>query len=71
PGGASARTAVLTPAPPLRPTQKAPAKGGVHVGMALTTHEIRGILEHAGAGCPLGPCPGCPHNDVRSGACTA
>ena len=44
---------------------------GPYVGMSLTTDEIKGILAHAGAGCPLGPCKGCPHNDVRTGACTA
>jgi hypothetical protein len=39
--------------------------------MSLTPQEIQGILAHAGAGCPLGPCRGCPHNDVISGACLA
>ncbi|QDU69023.1 aldehyde dehydrogenase family protein [Engelhardtia mirabilis] len=24
-----------------------------------------------GSGCPLGPCRGCPHQDTKSGACTA
>jgi len=33
--------------------------------------EIETILTHAGAGCPLGPCKGCPHLDARTLACTA
>ncbi len=44
---------------------------GPYVGMSLTPQEIQGILAHAGSGCPLGPCKGCPHNDVKTGACTA
>ncbi len=46
-------------------------KTGAFVGSALTTHEIQEMMAHAGSGCPLGPCQGCPHNDVRTGACTA
>ncbi len=57
------------PAPPAAAPRAADA--GPYVGMSLTTDEIKGILSHAGAGCPLGPCQGCPHNDVRTGACTA
>jgi len=41
------------------------------VGASLSVGEIQTIMSHAGAGCPLGPCRGCPHNDVRTGACTA
>lgn len=40
-------------------------------GSALSGAEIKSILEHAGSGCPLGPCKGCPHQDVRTGSCTA
>jgi len=53
------------------PVASALAGGGPYVGMSLTPSEIQGILGHAGAGCPLGPCKGCPHNDLRTGACTA
>jgi acetaldehyde dehydrogenase (acetylating) len=42
-----------------------------YTGHALSTDEIEGILAQAGASCPLGPCQGCPHHDVRSGACGA
>lgn len=41
------------------------------VGASLSVPEIQSILSNAGAGCPLGPCKGCPHQDVRTGACTA
>jgi len=44
---------------------------GPYVGSSLTPGEIEGILAHAGSGCPLGPCLGCRHHDVMSGACTA
>jgi len=38
-------------------------------GPALAPDEIEGILAHAGSGCPMGPCHGCPHSDVLTGAC--
>jgi acetaldehyde dehydrogenase (acetylating) len=41
------------------------------VGAMLSPNEIQTILTHAGSGCPLGPCQGCPHNNVQSGACEA
>jgi acyl-CoA reductase-like NAD-dependent aldehyde dehydrogenase len=44
---------------------------GPYVGTSLTPQEIQGILAHAGSGCPLGPCLGCRHHDVQSGACMA
>lgn len=49
----------------------APAPSRTSAGAGLSTHEIEGILASAGSGCPLGPCQGCPHMDVKSGACTA
>lgn len=60
-------TSVARPAPAPRPA----TGGSVGVGDSLSIAEIQGILEHAGTGCPLGPCKGCPHNDVRTGSCTA
>jgi acyl-CoA reductase-like NAD-dependent aldehyde dehydrogenase len=65
-------TATLEPArglPAAPPGRPMPA--GPQVGMALSPQEIQGILAHAGAGCPLGPCRGCPHNDLLTGACMA
>jgi hypothetical protein len=49
----------------------APRAAGPYVGTSLTPQEIQGILAHAGSGCPLGPCLGCRHHDVLSGACMA
>ncbi len=66
PEAAAPRTRVA-PAPPPAPT----ATAGPYVGMSLTPTEIQGILEHAGRGCPLGPCKGCPHLDVQTNACKA
>ena len=40
-------------------------------GASLSALEIQNILSHAGAGCPMGPCGGCPHADVATGACNA
>ena len=45
--------------------------GGPVPRMSLAPEEIEGILAHAGAGCPLGPCQGCPHSDAVTGACKA
>jgi hypothetical protein len=76
---ATVRTEVRPPPANPRPSASpppasSPATGGVpgpYVGMALSPSEIQSILSQAGAGCPLGPCTGCPHSDEQSGACTA
>ena len=52
-------------------TAAAPSRPPTHVGGALSPAEIQTMMSHAGSGCPLGPCGGCPHHDVRSGACSA
>ncbi|MCZ6598483.1 MAG: aldehyde dehydrogenase family protein [Planctomycetota bacterium] len=54
---------------PARPSTRPRAPS--QVDLALTPAEIQGIMAQAGGGCPLGPCRGCPHNDVRTGACMA
>ncbi len=54
-----------------RPSSGARTKSSTHVGGALSPAEIQTMMSHAGSGCPLGPCQGCPHQDVASGACTA
>ncbi len=46
-------------------------RGGTEVGQMISIGDIQSILTHARSGCPLGPCKGCAHNDVRTGACTA
>jgi acyl-CoA reductase-like NAD-dependent aldehyde dehydrogenase len=71
--GSGAETAVLPPpraaAAPPAPTAK-PAQSP-YVGAGLTPAEIQDIMAHAGRGCPLGPCKGCPHSNVNTGACMA
>ncbi len=62
------------PAPPARPrapAPKSPPKAAPYVGGALSVGEIQNIMSHAGQGCPLGPCQGCPHLNVAKEACTA
>ncbi len=49
----------------------APRSAGRQVGEALSANEIAKIMATAGAGCPMGPCGGCPHSDISTGACTA
>ena len=64
-----------TPAPARPASSPAPGSGTTtrtsHVGAAFTPQEIQVILSHAGAGCPMGPCKGCPHHEAKSGACHA
>ena len=73
-------TSTLTLTPPPAPTParaQTPASGGSvargqgAVGSSLSTGEIQAILSHASAGCPMGPCKGCPHYEVLTGSCTA
>jgi acyl-CoA reductase-like NAD-dependent aldehyde dehydrogenase len=72
------RTAVATMEPPaaIRPmtqptTRAESAPRSPYAGGALTPSEIHTLMSHAGAGCPMGPCKGCPHNEVTTGACLA
>jgi len=69
-GGA---TAVLErPAVATRAIVEAPRQTqAFEVGAALSPTEIQSIMSQAGAGCPLGPCTGCPHHEVTTGACKA
>jgi len=70
----SASAALQTPAAvdtPARVAAPRPAGHGHEMGAGLSPNEIEGILAHAGAGCPMGPCQGCPHLDVKTHACTA
>jgi len=55
-------------------TGAAPARaprGGAEHGMSLSEGEIRSMMKHAGAGCPLGPCKGCAHHDAATSSCCA
>jgi len=64
PAAGSVATAVLA-----RPA--APARMNPYVGAALAPSEIQTLMQHAGSGCPMGPCKGCPHFEIPTGACTA
>jgi len=67
-GGGSASAVLARPSLPVAlATQRAPT----HVGAALTPVEIQTLMQHAGAGCPMGPCKGCPHYEIPTGACKA
>lgn len=57
-----------------RPANASPSNAPLnspYVGGALSSGEIQSMMSGAGSGCPLGPCKGCPHHDVQSGACRA
>lgn len=59
------------PAPTPRPAPAPKPNPSPYVGGALTPSEIQTLMSHAGSGCPLGPCKGCPHQEVTTGACRA
>ncbi len=67
-GGAPSPSNFGAPASFARPS---PPASSPYSGATLSTREMQTIMSHAGAGCPLGPCKGCPHQHVESGACTA
>jgi acetaldehyde dehydrogenase (acetylating) len=75
---AAPATAVLARPAPMTLASTAPAtiavaspRANPHVGSALSTSEILTLMQHAGAGCPMGPCKGCPHFEIPTGACLA
>jgi len=57
-------------APPGSGTGK-PRSAGPYVGAAFGAHEIQALMAHAGAGCPMGACKGCPHHEVTTSSCMA
>ena len=68
PTAAGRPAASVAPAAP----SAAPARAALaQPGASLSASEIEKMLDNAGAGCPLGPCQGCPHHDVQSHTCTA
>jgi len=63
-----------TAAPPRMAPRALPrqiVQSSPYVGGALSPGEIQTLMLHAGQGCPMGPCKGCPHNKIPTGACTA
>jgi hypothetical protein len=77
PSVAPASSASAPPATAVLPRPSAPARTAparpqtTEVGQALSPADIQSIMQQAGTGCPLGPCKGCPHLEVRTGACKA
>jgi acetaldehyde dehydrogenase (acetylating) len=67
----SPQTAAPIPARPAHVASPKAASSNTSRGAGLTSTEIRTILAGAGSGCPMGPCQGCPHQDMVSGACLA
>ncbi|MBL8858602.1 MAG: aldehyde dehydrogenase family protein [Planctomycetes bacterium] len=59
----------IQPAP--RTAAPAAKPSSPYVGGTLSSAEIQTLMSHAGSGCPLGPCKGCPHHEVTTGACKA
>ncbi len=53
------------------PASRSTGASGPEVGAALSVQEIQSIMSQAGEGCPMGPCRGCPHSEVQTGACLA
>jgi acetaldehyde dehydrogenase (acetylating) len=75
-GGVSGTATAVLARPSVAPvTAIAPpmssGRSNPHVGAALSPAEIQTLMQHAGAGCPLGPCKGCAHHEVTTGACMA
>jgi acetaldehyde dehydrogenase (acetylating) len=67
-------------AAPQRPVQAAPqapqaaatrTASNPYAGGSLSSGDIQRIISGSGSGCPLGPCQGCPHHSLTTGACTA
>ena len=65
-----ARAETRAPRQPAASSASRPAASHA-VGGALSPDQIREIMAHAGDGCPLGPCQGCPQHNVATGACEA
>ena len=76
-GAASAPAPKYTaPAPAVQPTAPGSGTGGTkrsspYVGAAFDAAEIQALMSHAGAGCPMGSCKGCPHHEVTTSSCGA
>ena len=72
PGSAAAPASAPAMPPPgrgLRPGEGRPISRSSAPPAMPDVPDARGKL--TSAGCPLGPCQGCPHQDQRTGSCTA
>jgi hypothetical protein len=68
---AQAATPPLVPIAPPGSGTGSPRSSGPYVGSAFDAREIQALMAHAGAGCPMGACKGCPHHDVSTSSCGA
>lgn len=60
-----------SPAPSPAPAPRAPGSAAAEHGVMLSPAEIESMMQNAGAGCPLGPCSGCPHHNATDHTCNA
>lgn len=58
-------------APPQGSAGPANSRADPGANASLSESEIESMLQNAGAGCPMGPCGGCPHHDPTTHSCTA
>ncbi len=68
--GSPATGSAAPPAITLPPASNPKPAGSEH-GVSLSSSEIETMLQNAGAGCPMGPCNGCPHHDATHNTCQA
>ncbi len=66
------RAASHAAAPSPAPGSGTPSRAAnPYVGAAFSPSEIQALMSHAGSGCPLGSCKGCPHHEVTTSSCQA
>jgi len=58
-------------APSSAPPPASPNPVSQAAPVTLSASEIESMMKNAGAGCPMGPCQGCPHHDAATHSCTA
>jgi hypothetical protein len=69
PAAPAARVAPAAPA--MSPGSGSAKRSSPYVGAAFDAAEIQALMSHAGAGCPMGSCKGCPHHEVTTSSCGA
>jgi hypothetical protein len=71
PALATATLPVQAAPPPVVAFPGSTRSSGPYVGSAFGAREIQELMTHAGAGCPMGACKGCPHHEVTTSSCMA
>ena len=66
--GSPSRSTSPQPSPANAPR---PTSTASEAGVSLSEAEIEEMMKNAGAGCPMGPCGGCPHHDAATHTCSA